>query len=407
MDAPIKWLARLRWAIAAGQLAIAGMAWSGVGPAWPVGPILGLAAVGILSNLLLSSRPTASERAVAAVITLDTVLLTGLLIVTGGTSSPLSTLYLVPVTAAAFTVRPPLVWLAVVASAVQYGALFALGPPPPHHHGQLEMQAHVLGMFAAFAFTAPLLGVAVSRVHQAQQEAATRLADARELHARTENLASLATLAAGAAHELATPLSTIMLVARELERGTDDADTREDLRLIREEVLRCQEVILHMSADAGAGAAEQAERVTVRALVEATLAHGERFQPVDVAMDVPGDLSVRVAPGLLSQALRRLLGNARDASGATDPIRLRVLRRGEDLAFAVEDDGHGMDEVTLKRAVEPFFTTKGEGTGTGLGLFFAEKVARRHGGRLVLDSTPGRGTRASLLLPHDDGGHAP
>jgi two-component system sensor histidine kinase RegB len=404
MSVSIQWLVRLRWAIAVGQLGLIGLVWTGRAPAaWPIQWLIAVLVVGLVSNAALAVRfrsgRALGEPIVAAVILLDTVLLTGLLAVTGGTSSPLSTLYLLPVVAATFTLRPNLAWIALVATALEYGALFAWGPAPPHHHDHTEMQAHVVGMFLAYAFTAPLLAVAVSRTRSALAHAARRIDAARALQLRSEHLASLATLAAGASHELATPLSTIMLVAHELERSAPDEPTREDLALIREEVLRCQAVLQQMSADAGAPEGELDERLTLQTLVEDTLGHGARFEPVEVAFEVDAATEVELPRRLVVQALRRLLGNARDATGDGAPVELVIRATSKQLELVVRYRGAGMPREVLERATEPFYSTKAEGSGSGLGLFFVTSVAEHQNGEFDLQSEVGVGTTATLRIP--------
>jgi two-component system sensor histidine kinase RegB len=104
-------------------------------------------------------------------------------------------------------------------------------------------------------------------------------------------------------------------------------------------------------------------------------------------------------PRPLAQALRSLLKNALDATAAPDRIKLDVSIDRSDWRFCVNDGGPGMAPEVRARAMEPFFTTKPAGQGMGLGLFLTKSVAEQHGGRLEIDSTPGRGTRAWLTLP--------
>jgi two-component system sensor histidine kinase RegB len=93
-----------------------------------------------------------------------------------------------------------------------------------------------------------------------------------------------------------------------------------------------------------------------------------------------------------------LLKNALDASSGETPIDVTLERASSEVRIAVTDRGRGMNTETLARAGEPFFTTKITGHGMGLGLFLARSVAEQLGGRLELISTPGTGTRATLVL---------
>ena len=176
-------------------------------------------------------------------------------------------------------------------AATCFGALFALpaevGAGHVHRpgwthsamgHGAMDhsaMNLHLQGMWLAFAVAAFVIAYFVTRVThdlEAQRREAT-LAQARAL--RSEKLASLATLAAGAAHELATPLATIAVVAKELERDLSRAPNAEgsaaDARLIRDEVERCKHILEHMATDAARARASVPARVPVRALIDRSL----------------------------------------------------------------------------------------------------------------------------------------
>src|SRR5262249_2640716 len=137
----------------------------------------------------------------------------------------------------------------------------------PQKHGEFLVM-HVQGMWIAFGIAAGFIVYFVSRVTR-------ELGRARAYAARAEKLGSLATLATGAAHELSTPLSTIAVVAKELERdleqGVSAQEATSDARLIRQEVERCREILLQMTADAGGAAGEGFQRISVSELLEAAM----------------------------------------------------------------------------------------------------------------------------------------
>ena len=108
-----------------------------------------------------------------------------------------------------------------------------------------------------------------------------------------------------------------------------------------------------------------------------------------------------IPSGLLQQAVRRLLGNARDASAEDVPVDLSADVRDNQLNIRVSDKGEGMSADVLARAAEPFFTTKEPGRGTGLGLFFVQSVVSQLGGRLAVSSVEGSGTSAVISLSLD------
>jgi PAS domain S-box-containing protein len=144
---------------------------------------------------------------------------------------------------------------------------------------------------------------------------------------------------------------------------------------------------------------------------------------VEVAEDLP---FAKADPNQLEMAILNLAVNARDAMDGPGTICISVaaaaledgdvphLKSGRYLRVQVADTGHGMDEATLSRAIEPFFSTKGVGQGTGLGLSMAHGLAIQLGGALTIASQPGKGTRVSIWLPEcdespaaNDGTHGP
>ena len=228
----------------------------------------------------------------------------------------------------------------------------------------------------------------------------------RERATRYERLASLTTLAAGAAHELGTPLATIAVVATEVERVLDGLPAtiatplRDDVRLIRGEVMRCRQILDAMATDAGSPQGEPLVAITSAALVAAVVEQlpapqRRRLQTTHsgpaLPLNVPRDASV--------QALMNLVRNGLDASTPDTAVHLRVSAEGPRARFDVQDHGSGMSPTVLARCTEPFFSTKPTGRGMGLGLFLAKSLAEHLGGTLTIDSVAGNGVTATLSIP--------
>jgi two-component system sensor histidine kinase RegB len=225
---------------------------------------------------------------------------------------------------------------------------------------------------------------------------------------RHEKLASLSTLAAGAAHELGTPLGTIALVAKELERGLEAGNAASELipdaRLIRQEVERCRDILQQMAARAGEGAGEMLAPISVRG-VEQELSDALGARAAQLAFECEGELREIIAPKrLLVQVLANLVRNAFDAqaeAGKSEPVRLVTRLEAERAAFEIFDRGTGIALDASERVGEPFFTTKAPGRGLGLGVFLARAFAEKMGGELTLAARPGGGTVARLTVPRD------
>jgi two-component system sensor histidine kinase RegB len=428
----VSWLVKLRWAAILGQaIVIAEVRW-GFSMALPLASLGAILGVELLANLAfeawLRTSARVSERVVAAALAFDVACFTGLLYFTGGPFNPFSFLYLVHIALAALVLRPRWTWTLVLLSVAANAGLFARHVPLPMEpgaahsmhdmqsmqgmHGMHDMQGmhggqggepldvHLRGMWVAFAVAAAFIVYFITRVTRALSNREAELARAREIAARSEKLASMATLAAGAAHELATPLSTIAVVARELERATDPSTLSTDAKLIREQVERCRDILGQMSGGAGVSPGEMAEESSPAVLVRLALEPlpGKERVVVDIT-DGASQAKLVVPPRATSQALRNVLKNGLDASATGETILLRVAREGDTVEFAVTDRGTGMSAEVLAHATEPFFTTKEPGRGMGLGLFLTRSVVGLLGGTLGIESRAGAGTRVAMTLP--------
>jgi two-component system, sensor histidine kinase RegB len=406
----LPWLWRLRWVSLFGQLLTLGFSTWALGLSPPILLLLGLVSLGGLSNLWLwrqaRSGESGSELLVASALLADTVILTVLLAFTGGASNPFSVLYLVQVTWAAVILGPRWAWVLVGLSAVGYGLLFLL-PGPVGHAGHEHFPLHLQGMWLAFAVTASMIAYFVARLSQELRQREAEVAGLQKQAALNDKLASLSTLAAGAAHELGTPLATIALAAGELVRATEgqSGGIAEDAVLIRSEVQRCRQILWAMAAKAGETRGEALEPIAPNALLESVrlgLPEGEaRRLRVEVE---PSLGTLRLPRQAFLQVLQSLVRNSFDALGSAEvgQVTLRLRDNGTHYRFEVDDQAGGMAPEILARAGEPFFTTKPPGKGMGLGLFLARAVTERLGGSMTLSSTPAQGTRVTLELPRGE-----
>jgi two-component system sensor histidine kinase RegB len=382
----------------ASSVAFAGSPW----------PSFAVVAVSLVSNALLQLRVARGrlahhDRWLAGVVVIDIVLLTALLALTGGPLNPFTLLYLVHVaTAAVATPRRTALGLTVFAVAA-YGALFSPGVFDPaehmrHMHGP-GFALHIRGMWLAFAITAVSVVFFVGRLRLAlevlERTRAEKRAEQQRLEARALRLASLATLAGGAAHELSTPLQAISVISDALQRGRNDravlADYAADLDDLAREIARCKDVLAHLAADAGAPGGEPTQTFSNRALIDDVV----RAVDADrVRVHVNGEAEWRGPRRALTVAVRGLVKNAQQAGPGLVDVDVDAT------AVVVRDAAGGMDAAVLARAGEPFFTTKAPGEGMGLGLFLARTVIESAGGALILQSNSGGTTvRVELRAP--------
>jgi two-component system sensor histidine kinase RegB len=405
----LTWLVRLRWGFFASQAATV------VGARYVLDvdvPIVALAAVVAASgasNLALDAwsrkQRNPTDAALGVVFAFDTLLLTALLYFSGGPANPFSVFYLVHVTIAAVALGIRWAGLVVVLSVLSYATLFFRHvnvPAMEHaHHSGTAFSVHLQGMWVALTIASSLIAYFVTRVSGALRAREGELLRTQQLAARNEKLASLSTLAAGAAHELGTPLGTIAVAAKELERSIRSApeEAIADARLIRDELERCRAIVRRMSANAGQARGELAEPTTTTQVVAALR---ERMGEVALsAVDVQGEeASFAAPPQGLVQVLSNLVLNALHATpdGGARVVLATDMAAGV-VRFTVTDRGSGIRREDLDRVGDPFFTTKPPGQGMGLGLFLARAFADRCGGELVFSSEEGKGTRVTLSLP--------
>lgn len=333
-------------------------------------------------------------------VAVDTLVLGYLLYFTGGASNPFVTLLLVPIalTAAALSV-PAVLAVAALAGVAYLLLLYRYEPLPlPMHGGGFPL--HILGMGVNFVITALLLGFFINRLARALRMQQLEVQRVRERALRDEGILAIATQAAGAAHELNTPLATMRTLLPELRREhAQDTLLEEDLALLQEQVDRCRTILREMVAFGQAQLSQEAERMPLQAFVHGCLERFQLLRPeAELALDLP-DAAARLVlrvPAGLRHALINLLNNAADASASrgSDAVELQI--RGEQgwLELTVRDHGPGFDSET-----EPGeLGRSGKQGGLGLGLALAEATAERLDGELTVDNT-GQGAQVRLRLP--------
>ncbi|MEO8179851.1 MAG: HAMP domain-containing sensor histidine kinase [Deltaproteobacteria bacterium] len=395
------WLLRLRWHALGGIALSMTLApwWLGIRvPWWPAcGLVVGIALSNLGGSLWVRSERPVPSAAIGALILVDTLLLTAALGLSGGSFNPFVTLYVVEVTLAALLLE--LGWvIGVCLSSVAGYALLLVSSRGTS--AQLGSGSSLLALTLTLGINATL----VVRIAAAFRQRQAALALARQEAAQAEKLASLTTLAAGAAHELAAALATIAVAATELEAliGSDPEQALLEARLIREQVSRCKHVLQRLGARAGSEPGELARRMAVAevfARVRREL--GARAGRLETRGDEA--LEIEAPPETLAAVLANFVSNGLQASAPDAVVSLSLSAHGDVLHFTTLDRGCGIAGSVLARLGEPFLTTKEPGEGLGLGLFLAFRFARACGGQLHIDSQPGSGTRVELVLPRSGG----
>lgn len=405
----LPWLVRLRWLGVLGQAVAVMMAdrdpQLGFSSVLLV-TLVGLAAASNVALAALARRTPvgwSSATVMGVVMIIDTLLLTALLAASGGPMNPFTVFYLVNITLSAVVLSSRWTLLVAALSFLGFGALFLLPGDVHALHGPARMAAHLQGMWVAFGLATLLITFFVRKVIQAINHQREQIASLREASARNARLAAITTLAAGAAHELGSPLGTIAIAAHDarlaLDRIPGAGAVAEDLQLIALEVDRCQEILGLMAARAGQSSEDNRplELADMMRKVRAQLGD-ERSARIEFRFsESRGELSL--PPGQTTQSIVALVRNGLDASPADAPIVVEVSQSGDDAVICVADRGSGIPASLLPRVGEPFFTTKQPGRGLGLGVFLVRAFVESRGGELDIESSPGRGTRARMRIP--------
>jgi signal transduction histidine kinase len=218
---------------------------------------------------------------------------------------------------------------------------------------------------------------------------------------QSERLASVGRLAAGVAHEINNPLGVILGYTR-LLRKKAVGPLADDLAVVEEEVLRCQEIVeglLDFSRPVQAGT----QPVDLRALCDDVVARLAEASPTSgVAVTVVGpSIETTGTASKLRQVLLNLIKNAIEAAAPAGRVDIHVDQNHECSRVTVRDSGSGLDAEARERLFEPFFTNKPRGT--GLGLAVSQAIARAHGGEIVADAPGPGGACFVLCLPRARG----
>jgi two-component system sensor histidine kinase RegB len=356
------------------------------------------------------NRVTPSDLVLGLVLMMDLFSLTTLLFATGGPNNPFSLFFFVNVSLSALVLNRKWAWGLNVMSVLCFAGLLVdhyhidrldMGLNSIRYRGVVSLQH--MGLLVAFATCSSVIVYFMTRLTDELAKQQKTVRQAEESKASFEKIEALGTLAAGAAHELATPLATIAIVAKDVEKAFEKhppdfpgaEDVVEDVHLIRSQLDRCRGILDRMSSHAGESIGEQMQSVSMEELVDSSLDGLIGAARVQVSMPNDAeDWMVNVPLDALSQAIRGLIKNGLDADDSGQPIQLTVINNGEQAQIEISDSGPGMPKEILQRESEPFFTTKPPGKGMGLGVFLAINVLRSVDGDVVYRSELGRGTTA-------------
>lgn len=330
---------------------------------------------------------------------LDLVVLTYLFYYTGGAHNPFEGLFLIPLAVTAAYLDRRLTLIIVAATMGCYTFLH-------FHHLELRMvddspvPAGMLdvAVYLNYLIAAGLVGLLVSGIASAARAHAAELSRAREQQLNDHFIVGFGALAAGAAHELATPLSVMAVVVTEMRKGL--GDVKENLEILGSQVEACKQTLRQLSEVAGETRLEANAHMPLDGFLASVADRFRLLRPgarLWAQWEGPSPAPLVRSDPALTQSLLNLLNNAADASD--HPVEMRAYLRGDCLKMEVADRGEGVPTDIAANLGRPFVTGKPSGTGMGLGVFLTQSIIARLGGSMSYRPRPEGGTCVEVTVP--------
>ena len=406
-------LLRLRWLAIIGQTIAVLVVYYVVEFQLPLWACLAVIALSAWLNVALRVRFSLTQRLeptrAAWLLAFDIAELAVLLFLTGGLQNPFAFLFLSPVLLSA-TALPPRITVVLGAFAVLCATVlvFVHYPLPWDQDDPLELPwIYLLGVWFSILLAIGFIGVYAWQITEEGRQISEAFAATELVLAREQHLSQLDGLAAAAAHELGTPLATIAVIARELERAIDASSPHaDDIRLLREQAQRCRDILTKLTQ---LSTGEPFDRMPLAALLEEVVAPHRNFGiDIDVALASKSDAPMGARNPAVLYGLGNLLENAVDYAQAR--VEVTADWNEEDVAVTISDDGPGFAPEIMDRIGEPYVRSSkrrrmnGETTGLGLGFFIAKTLLERSGATIEFENRtyPDRGAVIEVRWPRSD-----
>ncbi len=369
----------------------------------PQVPLLGIVAVAGLFNGLLQWRIAGTREASASELfsqlIFDIGTLSAVVFFSGGAANPLVSLLLPPVAIAALTLPPRLVAIVGAIAVGAYSLLMLFYLPLPLPDATRATRLHLVGMWLIFVVSAAMIGWLIVRMTCQIRQRDGELAAAREQALRDERVMAMGTLAAGAAHELGTPLGTMALLAGELANDpTLPAAVQEDIALLRQQIGVCKQIVTGLSRRAGAERLENAPLQAADAWLDSLRQHWHAARPQAssrLVVTSDGPPPALLADPRLEQAVLNLLNNA--ANATPSPLEIRLGWSTDSIGIDIRDHGPGFPPEVLALGGQASFPVHERGS--GVGLMLTRTAIEQLGGTLTLANPDEGGALARIELP--------
>jgi len=394
----LRTLVLLRWLAVAGQTAALLYVRYGLGFDVPLAAGLGVIAVSAWVNIfLMVARPSqgvVADWEAAAQLAYDVLQLAVMLALTGGVANPFLMLFIAPVAVSAIVLRPTVTVALAALAYVCVGVLAVWHLPLPWRPGESYEPPTIyqFGVAAAVLIGLAFTSVYAWRVAAEEERLSAALAEVQTVLAREQKLSALGGLAAAAAHELGTPLATIHLVAKEMDRsmrkaGVTDAALLEDMQLLVSQSERCRGILKQLSSRK-----EEGDKVHARLTLDALLdnvcdRHRGLGAEINVHVEPTAPDGSRAPEIARSPEILHGLGNIiENAVGfASSTVDVAARWTASEIEIVVRDDGRGFPPSVLARLGEPYVSERAPGDGgggLGLGFFIAKTLLERTGAKI-------------------------
>jgi two-component system, sensor histidine kinase RegB len=405
---------RLRWLAVLGQLAAIFIVVQGLEFDLPIVPCVTIVGLSALLNLALQIAFNTMQRLEpaysASLLALNIVELAGLLYFTGGLENPFSFLFLAPVLISA-TVLPVRLTIAlgVLAVACASALVFFHLPLPWDADEPLVLPPiYLLGVWLSIVLAIGVTSLYAFQVTEEARKLSDALAATELVLAREQHLTQLDGLAAAAAHELGTPLSTIFLISRELEKSVLDGPLAADLKTLREQAQRCRDILAKITQLSATGA--PFDRMKLSTLIEETVApHRDFGIAIKVRIAVAGTAEpVGSRNPAILYGVGNILENAVDFARTT--VEVNAWWNNDTVEIVISDDGPGIPPDLLHRIGEPYLSRRrstdvapSEHQGLGLGVFIARTLLERTGAKVSFSNRifPDHGAVVQIAWPRE------
>jgi two-component system sensor histidine kinase RegB len=406
----MKRLSWLRWLAVLFQLSAIALAFTLLPMNISATPLLVIVACLAFFNLIVSLRLKrtfpVTDLEIMLHLIIDSIALTALLYFAGGSTNPFISLLLVPVVLAAAYLRGIHVFWVLFSCAVLYTFLMTnyLPLPPVGDRFGGDFMVHIYGMWGTFILSALVGAILVYSLSRTGRERDRQLAGMQQRLLRNEHIVSVGAMAAGTAHELNTPLSTIAMLAEEIElQAGNDEQLHEDAREIGLQVNHCKVRLQRLQQAAEMARGNGGKQMP---LDEALMSIIRAWSALRSEIELTKSFRLDEAPLIyekhaLSLILMNLLNNAADASLDNNSSHINISARtdGVDLHVVIEDDGKGLSKEQSTLAGNVSFSTKQEGL--GLGLILSNATLEQLRGELRMERLQQGGMATRIRIPLD------